>query len=107
MVHWCIRMTEFKNIKVTEKTHQQLKYLSLITDRKMSNILEDILNNITALSVMYSKGATLRIEHRVRDSTVFLVLHGYSPSFTCGRAFSEAEMKSDIEKHFSKGEKKQ
>jgi predicted DNA-binding protein len=90
----------FKSIKIEEKSHQQLKYLSLITGKKMSNILTEIMDNITPLSVMYSKGCSIEVSHRVTESQVYITVHGYSPSFVSGRAFSEAEMKSDIEQHF-------
>lgn len=83
---------DFKSIKIAHKTHQQLKYLSLITGKKMSNIFSDILNNITALSVMYSKGCSIQVSHRVTDSTVYINLRGYSPSFAFGTAKNDFEM---------------
>ena len=87
-------------IGVDEKTHVQLLYLSKITGLSMAQIIREIMENITPLSVMYSKGCSFRVEHRVTESQVYITLHGYSPSFTSGRAFSEAEMKADIEQHF-------
>jgi hypothetical protein len=87
-------------IGVDENTHTQLLYLSKVTGLSMAQIIRELMQNLTPLSVMYKNGATLRIEHRITESQVYITLHGYSPTFTSGRAFSEAEMQADIKKHF-------
>jgi hypothetical protein len=87
-----VSILKHKVIKVDEKTHIQLLYLSKITGMPMNHILREIMQNITSLSIMYSKGCTFRCEHRITASQVYITLRGHSPTFAFGTAKTDSEM---------------
>jgi hypothetical protein len=58
----------------------------------MSQILREIMENLTCLSIMYSNGCSFRIEHRITASQVYITLRGHSPTFAFGTAKTDSEM---------------
>ena len=79
-------------IDVDKNTHIQLKYLSKVSGKPMAEILREILSSLTELSIMYRNGCTLGISNRISENTVYIVVHGVSPSFICGTSSGDAEM---------------
>ena len=100
-------MTKFKTLSITEQSHAQLEHLSKITGLKMSNIISEILENITFISAYYQDGATFRCEHAVTEATVRIILHGYSRSFQHGHSSNDEQMHKDAKSAFREAEKNQ
>lgn len=71
----------------------------------MTEIVRQIMENVTALSVMYSKGCSFEVSHRVTESQVYITIHGISPSFVSGHSPTDAKMKEDVKTAFEMAEK--
>jgi len=97
--------TESTHLRIPEKTHIQLLYLSKITGLSMTEIVRSIMENVTPISVMYQKGCSFSVEHRITESSVTIVLHGVSNSFVCGHSPTDAKMKEDVKTAFEMAEK--
>ncbi len=92
------------HVRIDEKTKVQLQYLSAISGLSMAQILREIMNNLTELSVMYKHGCTLGISNRISENTVYITIHGVSPSFACGTSPNDAEMHKDAKTALNLGE---
>ena len=71
----------------------------------MTEIIRQIMENLTCLSVMYQKGCSFNVEHRVTESQVYITLHGVSPTFIHGHSPTDAKMNEDIKTAFEMAEK--
>lgn len=78
------RMTEFMNIKVTDKTHEQLQHISKVTNVPMARIISMFIEELFSLSIEYDK-ATLSISSRITEDSVYAVLHGYGKRLVVGK----------------------
>lgn len=88
-----IRKKEFETVAIDKLTHERLVFISKISGKAQSRILEDFIEAVFAVSVNYRK-MSMTIYDDVLEDTIRIVCHGLrSPSaLTVGRAHSEQEL---------------
>jgi hypothetical protein len=86
-----------QKLNLSETTHCQLRYLSKITGLSMTEIVRQIMENITPISVMFSRGCSFECSYMVTESATIIHLHGVSHSFACGTSPNDSEMQKEIE----------
>ncbi|MCJ7559339.1 hypothetical protein MUO79_01810 [Candidatus Bathyarchaeota archaeon] len=70
-----MKKTKVEKLNLSPNTHCQLKYLSKICGLSMTEIVRQIMNELTSLSVNFRK-ATLSVDSRITENTCYIVLHG-------------------------------
>ena len=84
-------------VMMSEQAHNRLMWVSKVTGKSQKGILEEFITELFSLSINYDH-ATLRIDSRVTQDSVYAVLHGYGRKLQFGTAKSDAEMQSIIDK---------
>jgi hypothetical protein len=102
------KKVEYKNIRVKPETHEQLKFVSKITNVPMAKIIEQIAEAICSLSINY-ESATFQCYNDVTSDTVFITIHGYGKKLQSGTLqmpenATDREIDAKIKEEFDKGE---
>ena len=84
-------MNNQQQINVDAKTHEHLKHITEVTKVPMARIISMFVQELWSLSVEYDH-ATLRIDSRVTEDTVYAVLHGYGKKLTFGTCHTEQDL---------------
>ena len=79
-------------VMMDERSHEHLAWVSKVTGISQKKILELFIEELFSLSVEYDK-ATLSINSRVTEDTVYAVLHGYGKKLTFGTVKSEEQLR--------------
>ena len=75
---------EFKNVKVTDKTHERLAHISRMTNISMSKIIEQITDAMICLVAGNYPKATFKVLDMVTEDSVIITIHTYPKNVTVG-----------------------